>query len=169
MRLTTIAIGMWMMCEATVGHASPREWACEGREDLAGECFVVRGRLQPYDGGPPNVRIWPIGSKRLLGVEQSADERINVPPDLEQYVRTGNLVFADFRVCPLTAERSGHMRLVCVERARRIKMKRSSEDGAEPEVIYPADIGAGSNKPLQPTRAAEPFGRPEAARSGPRG
>lgn len=128
--------------------AEAPSWPCRGRIDLKGDCAVVRGRMQPYNGGPPNIRIWPVGTHRLLGVEQTGDERINVPPDLEQWVEFGTLIYANFTVCPLAEDKPGQMRLVCVESADNIRVERYTTDKEEPDVIYPPPAMRRSNNAL---------------------
>src|SRR5499427_6788103 len=46
--------------------------SCRARTDLVGKCFPVHGRLSVYNG-TPSIRLWPIGSKRLLGVIDPKD------------------------------------------------------------------------------------------------
>ena len=37
---------------------------------IIGDCFEIHGRLSLYNG-TPSVRLWPVGTKRLLGVRES--------------------------------------------------------------------------------------------------
>jgi hypothetical protein len=95
---------------------------CREHAALHGACFRVRGRMSVYNGAP-SVRIWPVGSARLLGVSQQrfADPAIcNLPDTLARQLSPDDDVFADFEVCPFTAERAGVMRLVCVDSASRV-------------------------------------------------
>jgi hypothetical protein len=83
----------------------------EDRDDQ----FTVHGRLSVYNGSA-NLRIWIIGSKRMLyiaGDNTPASERIN------KFFGDGGGwftrdVFADFTVEPLTPDIKGHMRPVRV-------------------------------------------------------
>lgn len=131
-------------------RAEAQIWACASRTDLPGYCVVLRRRMHPYNGGAPNVRIWPVGTKRLLGVEQAEDETVNIPPGLERWVEFGTLIFADFEVCPLTQAKPEHMRIVCVESAKNLRVERYSGDGGRPDVSYPAPLTRHSNEALQP-------------------
>jgi len=40
---------------------------CKNNPQIGGACFSVHGRLSAYNGAP-SLRIWPIGTHRLLGV-----------------------------------------------------------------------------------------------------
>ena len=108
---------------------------CRAHPALRGACFRVRGRMSLYNGAP-SVRIWPVGSTRLLGVSQQRfdDPRIcNLPDAIARQLSPDDDVFADFEVCPFTPERPGVMRLVCVDSAsratRRPHRSRSSSGG----------------------------------------
>ncbi len=58
----------------------------------------------------------------MLGVREECD----LPPELDRYLGDfDDVVYADFVVCPLTAEKPGVMQIVCVESATNItKTKR---------------------------------------------
>jgi hypothetical protein len=79
-------------------------------------CFTVHGRLSLYNGNP-SLRIWPIGSHRLLGVATVSDDDENpkLPSPLHGALDFHTLYFADYSVCPLGADLPGVMRRVCVE------------------------------------------------------
>jgi hypothetical protein len=62
--------------------------------------------------------MWPIGTTRLLGLH-SGDEPI-VPETVRKYLKQifeGNALFGNFLVCPLSQDRAGEMRIICVESA----------------------------------------------------
>src|SRR6185436_2347848 len=40
---------------------------CRNRPDVVGRCSRVHGRLSVYNG-TPSIRLWPLGTKRLLGI-----------------------------------------------------------------------------------------------------
>lgn len=94
---------------------------CEGRPEIAGACFTVHGRLSHWNGNP-TLRIWKIGTNRILGVR----EGYPLPQSIRGCVGDGQLhnVYGDFLVCPLAGERSGHMRPVCVETAKHLVLER---------------------------------------------
>jgi hypothetical protein len=43
----------------------PSKKSCKEHPMLSGPCFKVRGRMSFYNGNP-TVRIWPLGTKRML-------------------------------------------------------------------------------------------------------
>jgi hypothetical protein len=102
---------------------------CRARRDLVAPCFTVHGALRYYNGAP-GVRIWRIGTARLLGVhglnESGLPESPSVcplPDGLRDTLEAGKEVIADFVVCPLTRDQDGTMQLVCVESVSHIRAK----------------------------------------------
>ena len=100
--------------------AAPDPPRCKGSPKLVGDCYQVHGRIY-FSNGTPSIRIWKVGTKRILGVphgEEDGDPEIAPLPkvigntDILDYA-----VFADFVVCPLTKEKAGAMQMVCVESA----------------------------------------------------
>jgi len=90
---------------------------CEGNSAVGGECFVVHGRLSVWNGNP-TFRIWPVGTRRMLGVRNEFE----LPSELDPYLGYfDDVVYADFKVCPLTPPKEGVMQIVCVESAANIK------------------------------------------------
>ncbi|WP_265569027.1 hypothetical protein [Sphingomicrobium lutaoense] len=85
------------------------------------DCYWVRGRMQMYNGSP-SLRIWPRKTKRLLGVVSAKDEdeplALRVPPNIREHIGWGKAVWANYHVCPTTAERPGWLRMVTVREAR---------------------------------------------------
>jgi hypothetical protein len=114
---------LWLISLLAV-HASTdvgQDARCKGSAAVVGECFVVHGRLSDWNGNP-TLRIWPVGTRRILGVP----EGYFLPENVEACVgwdRFQNL-YADFLVCPLAPERPGHMRPVCVESATSLVLER---------------------------------------------
>src|SRR5437867_6152354 len=86
---------------------------CHSSPDLAGKCFVVHGRLRAFNGNP-TFRIWPAGTKRLLGVTGAhPGEEPIMPRDLG--VSFDRDLYADFQVCPFTRPKPGVMQRVCIQ------------------------------------------------------
>jgi hypothetical protein len=156
-------------CSWLSAPAEARAWECARRSGLSGPCFLLRGRMQPYNGGSPNIRIWPVGTTRLLGVEQDANETVNIPPGLEHWLEFGTLIFADFTVCPLTEDKPGYMRIVCVESAQNIRVEHYPAGGGRPEVTYPGPVArvAEQAAPHDPGHVAIPIDRTSGRPSGP--
>jgi hypothetical protein len=96
---------------------------CAGHPDLVGPCVTIRGRAGLYNGNP-TIRIWRVGTTRLLGVsarhcEAPACEPL--PAAVRERLGWEHPVFADFTLCPFTRARPGVMQLVCVEAARNVR------------------------------------------------
>jgi hypothetical protein len=110
------------------GAAEPSvKLPCRQHPQLAAPCFQVRGRLSVYNGAPA-LRIWPIGSKRLLGISEGRfllPNYQNIPANIvAQLVTPDSAMFADFVVCPFTQEVPGVMQLVCVDSAKNILVRK---------------------------------------------
>jgi len=102
---------------------SPR---CKENPKVIGQCFSVYGRAT-YGPGTPALRIWRIGTNRMLGitagpVADDADDPI-CPKEMEQFKTGVEGVYGDFEVCPFTPERPGSMQMVCVESATHIVVR----------------------------------------------
>lgn len=101
---------------------------CHEHPQVIGPCFKVYGRIKIYNG-TPCVRIWPVGTNRLLGVSEGRfynEEYANIPPDLAELLACDTEIFADFVVCPFTPDEPGVMRLVCIDSASNIVVKKLS-------------------------------------------
>lgn len=88
-----------------------------------GNCRWVEGRLSAYNG-TPTFRIWPKGTKRLLGVVArpgSPEGADLLPPSvLKMEPSFDRDIWGSFRVCPKTPDRAGWMRMVVVVDGRRL-------------------------------------------------
>ena len=111
---------------ATAAHAAPD---CRTSPIDRSPCFSVRGRLSVANGAP-TFRLRPSGSKRLLGVVGGDGDPAS-PTALTAPLRTamspptpGELrpVIGVFRVCPLTPDRPGRMRPVCIADAGQLSL-----------------------------------------------
>ncbi|MGH9730939.1 MAG: hypothetical protein ACRD4A_04510 [Candidatus Acidiferrales bacterium] len=116
---------------------------CKGNAALVGECFTVHGRMRFYNG-THNVRIWPIGTHRLIGVEyvpgsidnpteEHPDGVYWMPVELSNTSTFGVEIYGDFEVCPLSKKRPGAMQVVCVESAKHLVVK---DYNKEPNRVY---------------------------------
>jgi hypothetical protein len=107
------------------GDEQPDKKSCKEHPMLNGPCFKVRGRMSFYNGNP-TLRIWPLGTRRMLGISQGRfylQDYANVPDDLVRRLSWETEMLADFTVCPFTDDRPGEMRLICVECAENISIK----------------------------------------------
>lgn len=105
---------------------------------VAKSCYWTHGRLG-FTNGTPALRLWRIGTNRILGIyggpssynsplDDNEDPALpaNVKRAFDTHGRPGfpNRIFADFEVCPLAPERPGVMQPACIESARNIVIER---------------------------------------------
>jgi hypothetical protein len=103
----------------------PRHSIARG-SPMAAECHLIRGRLAVWNG-TPSVRIWPVGTRRELGVADAhgdtAGERL-FPAEVAALIEPApdrTVVFGDYRVCPLSPRRPGRMQMVYIAGASRLR------------------------------------------------
>lgn len=107
----------------------PTAWSaeqCAAHEKIVGDCWELRGRIQLYDS-PPIIRMWVVGSDRLLGLKP--EQAPLMPDKVRKHLRSNVAIFADYRVCPFTAEKPGLMQMVCVDSAQHIKKETYNGEG----------------------------------------
>jgi hypothetical protein len=118
-------------CIAIVAQQQPQHdksaAKCKNNTYLVAECFRLHGRAF-YSNGTPDLRIWQIGTNRILGVTRSSQADDAVDPIAPQNLLNAlkgfdHFVFGDFEVCPFTPKRQGQMQIVCVERAENLVIK----------------------------------------------
>jgi hypothetical protein len=90
--------------------------------------------------GSPSIRIWPVGSHRLLGVEEDCSDPAKgecpmVPDGLGALIADSDKIYGDFLVCPLTGARTGWMQFVCVEQASHLVVRRRDSKAAAYERV----------------------------------
>ena len=128
MRITASLI---LILSGSVSAMSPSAFeakSCREHPQLIGKCFRVHGRLSTYNGNPA-VRLWRIGTKRVLGV---SDQRFslpgyrNLPEDLSQKLNGENSIIGDFLACPFTPAKPREMQLVCIESAKNVVVKKKN-------------------------------------------
>ncbi len=86
-------------------------------------CRTVHGRMSLANGAP-TVRIWVIGSNRVLGVVQQNERFDDLPANVRRiWAADGDDamwrsdLFGHFRVCAVTPSRPGRMQLVSLKAA----------------------------------------------------
>jgi hypothetical protein len=100
---------------------SPPYRPCREDPGIVDKCFTIHGRIQ-YGNGTPGLRIWRVGTDRMLGVFDPESEII--PDNLSEKLTGYEVaVFGDFEVCPFTKRRQGEMQMVCVESASHLVTK----------------------------------------------
>ena len=92
-------------------------------------CRTVHGRMDLWTG-TPSVRIWVIGTHRVLGVEQPNESFDDLPPavrriwsgkDAETDWKTS--IYGDFEVCPLAAYQPHRMQRVRLAGAQHLSAR----------------------------------------------
>jgi len=109
---------------------------CETSYRIVDECYATRGRLQA-EKEKPSVRIWKVGTKRVLGVVNENLE--NLPAKVREEFSFGVWVFADYKVCPLTKDKPGRMQMVCVESMTNIRIEDYRVNPYEPVITKVQD------------------------------
>src|ERR1700733_4992604 len=104
--------------------------SCADHFKLKLPCFTVHGRLRFYQGNP-FVRIWPIGSHRLLGVATISDypENPKLPFPLNHQLAFEADYIGDYTVCPFGPDVPGEMRYVCVEAVAHLVKRKLTREG----------------------------------------
>jgi hypothetical protein len=101
---------------------------CKGNPKVVDACYSVHGRLT-RGADTVILRLWPVGTKRILGVTAGPElDDANDPiwPQNLKFEHGDEDIYGDFEVCPFTPERKGEMQLVCVESASHVVVKRQS-------------------------------------------
>ena len=88
----------------------------------AGQCQWIEGRLT-LGNGTPAFRIWPRGTRRLLGVTNArfdSEAADVIPANAARYLRENRTdrLWGRLLVCPLAPDRTGWMRPVRLAAAR---------------------------------------------------
>jgi len=94
---------------------------------MAEPCFTVYGRMS-LSNGTPGVRIWKIGTTRILGVLQQDMTFDDLPRNIRSvWAAHGDewntYLFGNFRVCPIDRYKPGWMRMVNVVRGTALRVK----------------------------------------------
>jgi len=99
--------------------------------DNAKTCYWTHGRVSLYNGGSPNLRLWKIGTHRILGIYSGPgagpfddgrpeEDVVELPLNLMKHDFTKVSVSGDFEVCPLAPEKEGRMQPACIESAKNL-------------------------------------------------
>jgi hypothetical protein len=101
---------------------------CKGNPKVVGRCYSIHGRLT-RGADTVGLRLWPVGTKRMLGVTGGPELDDAVEPIWPQSLKFDHgdeVIYGDFEVCPFTPERNREMQLVCIESASHVLVKRQS-------------------------------------------
>jgi hypothetical protein len=125
--IVTVILFLPLLMAASSAQENPKNKPCKDHPSLSGPCFKIRGRMAFYNGAPA-LRIWPVGTDRILGISEGrfyVEGYDNVPEELVRQLTTFDTVmFADFVVCPFTDDKPGVMRLICVESAENVSIRK---------------------------------------------
>jgi hypothetical protein len=122
---TSILLISCALASAGAPSSSPQDKSCREHPRLVGKCFNVHARLATYNGNPA-VRLWRIGTKRVLGVSNQRFKEpgySNIPNELLRQLDGESKIIGDFLVCPFTRSKPGEMQLVCIESAKNTVVK----------------------------------------------
>ena len=129
MLMRLLFLSILFVC-AVVGTRSSQATAddkpCSKHPQLVGTCFTVRGRLSVYNGAPA-LRIWRIGTKRILGVSEqrfAVPGYRNVPENIRAEIDQDKALFGDYVVCPFTKPKENEMQMVCIEKVTNLVVKK---------------------------------------------
>ncbi len=97
---TRMATSLLLILCGSISAFPPQsvEKSCREHPQLVGKCFRVHGRLSTHNGNPA-VRLWRIGTRRVLGV---SDQRFslpgyrNIPEELAKQLDGENNLYGDF-------------------------------------------------------------------------
>ena len=120
-------VGLLIACNAIAVSRPTEAPSCRTRSEVVGTCFKVHGRLSVYNG-TPSIRLWPTGSKRLLGVLDPNDASNTpgptvLPEEIKLKLDWNKDVFGDFFVCPLSRKQPGRMQTICVESGKHLTVR----------------------------------------------
>ena len=122
---------MWRLAVLAVLLTLPSlSWAkdkpCSANPKVNGKPFVVHGRLSEYNGAP-TVRLWRIGTNRILGVSEGrfyVKGYRNLPKSIEDKLSWDVNLYGDFLVYPFTHSKPGVMQLICIESVTDLVIKK---------------------------------------------
>jgi len=124
-RWVLILIIVTLNIVTTMSASTVPDKTCRDHPNLVGKCFTVHGRLAVYNGAPA-LRIWRIGTKRMLGVSEqrfAVPGYRNVPEEISSHVDQDKAIVAEFLVCPFTKPKQKEMQMVCIEKANNLVVK----------------------------------------------
>ena len=157
MNIARLAIPIVVLSISGAALADSRQ-ECRQSPKLVAPCYSVRGRFYAANG-TPSLRIWRIGTSRILGVvdwDGEAEGRTIATPWLMRTMVGRGFAFAtriygDFEVCPLTRERPGWMQMVCIARVSRVVATSNQDTTLGPGPVLAATHGS-DNSWIHPPR-----------------
>jgi hypothetical protein len=117
-------LGLQSPLEAQERDSILHKQICASPTRFVGPCVTIRGRLSYANGSIP-IRMWKVGTHRLLGIEDESYQKPScvLPKEIRVLLDADQFVFADFVVRPLTVEQPEVMQRVCVVSATNVRTK----------------------------------------------
>jgi len=104
-----LVAGVWL--GPAVGQTQAPRWKC--LSEPIEPCVTRHGRLSSQNGIA--LKFWAIGTKRMFAIANGSQ---NLPPIVRKYLEMTSpdhsYIFGDFEVCPVEADRPGHIRHACL-------------------------------------------------------
>jgi hypothetical protein len=105
-------------------QTAPINYICSSDSGIGDTCFVFHGKLI-IGNGTPSMRILNSKTKRIYGV---LNPKSGIVPDtIIKMDRIENIVFADFKVCQYSKNKSGKMQMVCIDSIANITIRKSNK------------------------------------------
>jgi hypothetical protein len=134
--LLLLFVLLFMASGRTETGSSKRKIPCK-TPAIAATCYWTHGRLG-FTNGTPALRLWKIGTHRLLGIYSGPltcnptacdlygdNENPELPLNIQQLLKNfDRRIFADFEVCPLIPEKPSSMQGACIESAKNIVVEK---------------------------------------------
>lgn len=120
-----VALALLIVGSGVASSAGSLDKSCREHPQVVSRCVTVRGRLAVYNGAPA-LRIWKIGTKRMLGVSEqrfAIAGFTNIPEEVKAKIDQNKFLYGDFVVCPFTTPRPSEMQLVCIEKVTNLRIK----------------------------------------------
>lgn len=124
-----------LLAGATALHGAVNQSCKVGSEGAS--ILHVHGRLNVYNGGYPNLRLWQIGTHHLFGIWSdpadlqcgpggacNGDEDTKLPSDLQRLDLVGFSTYGEFEIRMLEPFQQGHMQAACIIEARSVVHRR---------------------------------------------
>ena len=104
----------------TLGPYDEFTGPCHNDPRITGSGFSFKGRAGYLGGSLNTLKIWMVGTHRILGVPGYAP----IPENLAAILRDdlGAQVYGEFTVCPYTPYKKGVMQYVCVDSVKITKV-----------------------------------------------
>jgi hypothetical protein len=125
MKVAVLFIASLLALQRQCAHSEGKA-KCKGSPKVVGACYSVHGRLNT-GADTIQLRLWPVGTKRMLGVSDGPainDAESPLYPNTIRFPNGDETIYGDFEVCPFTPKREGEMQFVCIESASHLVMKR---------------------------------------------